>query len=364
MTPKTKTTLMRSGAVLAFVLVLLWLMSSLPSVTTMLMIALALAYVLNPLVLRLTSLGLGRSVSAFLPLFVGLLVMAVFVLVLVPALLGEIGRFASSAPRYWSTLQRLALEAAGMLNIEVPQDWDGLLQMLVEPVRRILPGVADFSARMVSSLFQSTLHMLSTVLYALMIPVIAYYLMVSFEDIRREVEDLIPPYARKTVVGKLREIDAVVAAFVRGQVTVACMLGVLYTVGFVVIGIELALVLGVLCGILSIVPYVGSFLALTLGSAMALAKYGDLVHVAALVGWIGVVQVLEGYVLTPRIVGHAIGLHPVVYILALIVAGNLFGFVGMLVAIPVTAVLKVLLMTGVKAYRDSSLYRDLPREES
>jgi predicted PurR-regulated permease PerM len=364
MTPKIKTTLTRAGAVLALVLVLMWLMSSMASVTTMLMIALFLAYVLNPLVIRLTSCGLGRSVSAFMLLLLGLTLALTFLLVLVPAVLGEIARFARVAPRYMAGLQDILLLAAEKLNLEIPKDWQELTQMLVEPVRKVLPGVADFTARLFATLFKSTLHIISSLFYALMVPVIAYYLMVSFEDMKRSVEDLIPPYVRKTVLDKLREIDSVVAAFVRGQLTVACLLGVLYSAGFLLVGIDLALVLGLLCGMLAIIPYVGSLVALIVGPAMALAKFGDLTHAAALVGWIAAVQVLEGYVLTPRIVGHAIGLHPVVYILALIAAGNLFGFVGMLVAIPVTAVLKVLLKSGIQAYRNSSLYRDLSIEES
>jgi predicted PurR-regulated permease PerM len=361
---KLQTTLTRAGACLLFVLVLVWLMSSLASVTTMLMVALILAYLLNPLVNRLDSWGLGRSASAFLIVFLGLAVGVGFIVVLVPAVLGEIGRFASQAPRYLAALEEIILQAALKLNLEIPQDWNEVTGLVVEHVKRVLPGLADSTARVVTSLFKSTLELLSTAFYGLMVPVIAYYLMVSFEDMRREAQDLIPPYARKPIVEKLREIDAIIAAFIRGQLTVATCMGILYSLGFLVIGIDLALVLGLTAGALSVVPYVGSLFALVVASAMALAKFKDLLHPAYTVAWIAVVQITEGYLLTPRIVGHAIGLHPVVYILALIVAGNLFGFVGMLVAIPVTAILKVLLKTAVDAYRNSTLYKEVPGEES
>jgi predicted PurR-regulated permease PerM len=163
---------------------------------------------------------------------------------------------------------------------------------------------------------------------------------------------------------KVRQMDTVLAAFIRGQLIVATVLGVLYSIGFLIIGIDLALLLGIVSGLLWIIPYVGTLFGILAGSAMALAKYGDLVHVGYVLGWIGAVQLLEGNVLTPKIVGHAVGLHPVVYILALIVGANLFGFVGMLVAIPVTAAMNVLVSTALEAYRNSYLYNDPGMEKT
>ena len=120
------------------------------------------------------------------------------------------------------------------------------------------------------------------------------------------------------------------------------------------------MVLGITSGVLWIITYLGTILAVVGGSAIALAKFGDLTHVLYVLGWIGMVQVLEGYVLTPRIVGKAIGLNPVVYILALLAGAQLFGFVGLLVAIPVTAILKVLLLSVIEVYRNSYLYQEVP----
>jgi predicted PurR-regulated permease PerM len=364
MTPKTRRTLVRAGAGLSLVLFLIWMMHGLASITAMLMVAFVMAYILNPVVQQLGSLGLGRSVAAFLVLFLGLALIVSFVVIVLPAVLGEIGRFASRLPHYWSALQSLLLQAAQKLNLEVPQDWEQITNLVIERGRQVLPGLADYSTRVVASLFKSTLNFLSATFYVLMVPVIAYYLMISFEHIKRDAEALIPPYLREAVMDKVLQVDAVLAAFVRGQLTVATVLGILYSIGFLIIGIDLALVLGILSGLLWIVPYVGTLFALVAGSAMALAKFGDLLHVGYVVAWVASVQLLEGYVLTPRIVGHAVGLHPVVYILALIVGANLFGFVGLLVAIPVTAALKVLLKTGLDAYRSSYLYNDPAAEKA
>jgi predicted PurR-regulated permease PerM len=361
LSPKMRITLMRAGAGFALVLVLVWLMHALRPVATMVMVSFLLAYILNPLVRRISARGLSRSAAAFLLLAFGFVLIAGAVLLLLPAVIEEIGRFVAAAPRYWTTIRTFVLEAAEKLNVRLPGDWDQLTVMAIERGKQYLPSVADFGARFFSSLFRSAVSFLSAVLYTLLVPVIAYYLLVSFEYIKQEGRELIPHYARQPVVDKLGEIDTVLAAFIRGQLTVASIIGVLYSVGFLVIGIDLALVLGIISGVLWVIPYVGTIFAVVVGSAIALAQHGDLLHVAYVLALAGCIQLLEGYLLTPRIVGHAIGLHPVVYILAVIVGANLFGFVGVLVAIPVTAVLKVLLKSALAAYRESYLYAEQPQ---
>jgi predicted PurR-regulated permease PerM len=368
MTPGTRRTLIRVTAGLAFVLVLIWLMAALESVTTVVMVAFFLAYVLNPATGRLESWGLSRPVAAFIMLLACISIVVGLLIVLVPATLGEVTRFAREAPRYFSALHALALEAARKLEITGPADWGQITDLVAAKGQEYLPKLAKSAAGLLSSVlasvFRSALTILSALVHIFLVPIIAYYLLVSFEDIRRGIVDLIPPYTRDPVLAKLREIDLVLANFVRGQLTVAGILAGLYTLGFLVMGLDLAIVLGILSGLLWIVPYLGTVIAITGGSAMALAQYGDIRHVLYVLIWIAGVQLGESYLLTPRLVGHAVGLHPVVYILAVVVGANLFGFVGMLVAIPVTAVLKVLLMTAADVYRESSLYGDSPGERT
>jgi len=364
MTPRTRRTLIRIGAGLGFFLVLIWLMSALSSVTTMLMVAFFLAYILDPVVRRLESLGVPRSLAGGGILLGALALLVGLILILVPAVVAEIVSFAQEAPRYLTELRDLILQTLARFQIQIPQDWDTITPVLIERARQVLPELADPVARIVSSIFKSTLHLLGIMLQVLLVPVIAYYLLASFEGIKQGIVDLIPAYTRDFVLQKLREIDTVLSAFVRGQLTIACLLAVLYSIGFLIIGIDLALVLGIISGLLWIIPYLGTMVAVVTGTTMAVIKYGDLVHVGYVLGWIALVQVLEGYVLTPRIVGQAIGLHPVVYILAVIVGANLFGFVGLLVAIPVTAILKVLLLTLLEAYRSSALYADSGEESN
>jgi predicted PurR-regulated permease PerM len=359
-TPHTKKTLVRLGAGIAFLLVLIWFMRALESLTTVVMVALILAYVFNPLVKRLNSWGVSRSIAALCILCVGLTILVGIPLLLVPMIFKEITAFAARAPRYVSTLQDLLAQVEATFNLSVPHEWHDFTTLLVEPAKQFLPKMAHPAMRMLSTAFLSTVHVLSTLLHLLLIPLIWYYFLVSFEHIKEEFYGLVPSYARGPVSEKLGEIDLVLAGFIRGQATIALILGILYVAGFMAIGIDLAVVLGLLAGLFGFVPFMGSMTALIFGSIMALIKYGDAVPVLYVVAWVEGVHLVEHYFLTPRIVGHAVGLHPVVYILSLLTAAHLFGFVGILVAIPVTAVLKVLLMTGIDAYRNSYLYHDHP----
>jgi predicted PurR-regulated permease PerM len=364
MTSAGKRTLIRLGAGVGFLIVLIWLMSALQSVTTMVMVAFFLAYILNPLVELLTSWGLPRPLAVLIILLSGLCLFVGLLLFIVPVIIDETAKFADVLPGYAVALHDTVSKLAEKLGVAIPKDWDEVTGLIVARGRQYLPKIADISVQAFFSIFKSTLHILSALLHILLVPIITYYLMVSFDPIERGIKDLIPPYTRDPVVQKLREIDRVLAGFIRGQLTICLILAVLYSLGFVLIRIDLAVVLGVTAGLLFIIPYLGTMIGVIFGSLMALAKYGDWVHVLYVLGWIGLVQLLEAYVLTPRIVGHATGLHPVVYILAVIVGANLFGFVGMLVAVPVTAVLQVLLATGIDAYRNSYLYKEPPAVES
>ena len=368
MLPKTKRTLIRVGAGLAVALVLWWFISALKSIAIVLMVSFFLAYVLNPVTKRLEARGMNRSLSAFLLLVLCFCGIVTILVILIPAIVGEFVKFVREAPNYGASLHSLVVDVANRFGVTLPADWDQVMDLLLNKGRQYWPKIVKSSATigtaLISSLFKSTIDIASTILNVLLVPIIGYYVLVSFEDIKKGVVDLIPPYARQQVLSKLRQIDLVLASFVRGQLTIAAILAFLYTLGFIIIGLDLAVVLGTVSGVLWIIPYLGTLVAVVGGTAMAVAQYGDIWHAVYVWAWIGSVQLTEGYVLTPRLVGQAIGLHPAVYIIALIVGAHLFGFAGLLVAIPVTAVLKVLLVSAVEAYRNSYLYSDPPQESS
>ena len=151
-------------------------------------------------------------------------------------------------------------------------------------------------------------------------------------------------------------INDLVAGFIRGQLLVAALLGILYAIGFSVIGIDMAIGIGLIAGMLGIIPYVGSAVALALAAGLCLLQYGTGLHLLLVVGWYALIQTLEGLVLTPRIMGKSVGIHPVAVIVGLLIGGDLLGFLGLIVAVPATAIIQVFVKELLETYRNSAAY--------
>ncbi|MCZ6782049.1 MAG: AI-2E family transporter [Proteobacteria bacterium] len=339
-------------ATLGLILVLLWVLRG---ALTPLVVALTLAYLLDPVIDRFQAWHLPRGLAVLLLLGVALGALVSFALFVVPLMQQELAELARALPGYVDRLmQAIGPWLEENFDLELPGSFREGIDRLrsqgiappIETVRSVLGSATGFATGTIGSLIGLAV-----------IPVIAFYLLVDFDRLTAGVLSLVPRPYLEAVREKARTVDRLLAGFIRGQLTVCLILGVLYAAGFWVIGIDLAVMIGIASGALAIIPYVGGALALSAASAMALFQFGLDAHLLAVVGWYAVVQGLEGFVLTPRIVGESLGLHPVTVILALLIGGNLLGFVGLLVAVPVTAVLQVFLQELVASYRDSGLYR-------
>jgi predicted PurR-regulated permease PerM len=198
----------------------------------------------------------------------------------------------------------------------------------------------------------------SALINALVIPILAYYLLVEFDDILARLAEWLPQRHREYIVEKAHTADRLISGFLRGQVLVATILGLLYGVGFTVLGIDFAIGVGFLAGVMALVPYLGNIVALGSALSLCILEFGFDWHALGVLGWYVVVQNLEGFVLTPRIIGSSVGLHPGVVIVALLIGGDLLGFLGLLIAVPAAAVAKVFIDELLQAYRHSPLYLD------
>lgn len=360
MEQKTKRTLIRIGAAFAFIVVVIWIMSILETVTALIMVSLGLAYILDPAVDWLETKRLSRPFAIML-LFLGVFAFVILlVLYIVPGIIREVSTFVSNAPTYFSKLQGHLTVILGKLDIQLPTTWEDVYSIIHDRWKEIVPKISNMAnpvGKAIAGVFASALGFVAALLYLVLIPVLTYYFLDTFDDMKKGIANLIPVYARDSVLDKLHEMDLAVAGFIRGQIIICLILAFLYSLGFVIIGIDLAIVLGTTGGLLFIIPYVGTAIALVGGIVMALAQ-GDVLAAVWVVLWIAVVQAAEGYILTPKIVGEKVGLHPVAYIIALMVGAKLLGFVGMLIAIPLAAAIKVMLSAAVEVYMNSELYRD------
>jgi predicted PurR-regulated permease PerM len=332
-------------------LLLLWVLRA---ALTPLAAAFVIAYLFDPLIDRFEARRWKRSAAIILLVVVmgvGVLGFLAFVL---PRLIGEIAVLGQQLPEYLErVLERLIPSFEAATGMAVPHTVSELLE-------RIRSGEMQLPLNAIRGLLQQLLTFLTGtvtgIIGLLIVPIIAYYMLIEFDELKRRMLSLVPPRHCHYVREKLHTIDTLISGFLRGQLTVALTLGVLYAVGFSIIGIDLAIGVGLLAGVMALIPYLGNLVAVLLATALCTLKFGADVHLALVLGWYVVVQNLEGWFLTPRIVGRSVGLHPAVVIVALLIGADLFGFVGMLVAVPMAAVIKVFAEEALDAYHRSSLY--------
>lgn len=331
-------------------------------VFAILVAAAAVAYILDPAVDRFEARGLSREVGIGILLVALVAASAVVLLVMVPPFIRKLGEIGALVQDFFATLDtRLAPAAAWIeeqTGYQVPLDVDDLQQQMPGWIEQALPKIQGTATAAVQGLFTRGLGVINAVLNLTLLPLFAFYLLRDWDRLLGNIGDLVPPMLRPRVFRVAGEVDQRLSAFVRGQLTVCAALGVLYSLGLWIAGIDLPLTVGLLSGALFIVPYLGTIVGIVLASLLSIVEYGFDIHLLWVLVVFGVVQAIEGYLLTPKIVGDQVGLHPLVVIIALIVGGSLLGIWGMLVAIPVTATLSVLAGEWVEFYQSSSFFRE------
>lgn len=322
-------------------------------VLTPFLIAAVLAYIGDPLVDRLEP-RLKRT-GAVVTVFLILSLMALLVLlVLVPMLERQIALLIHNLPQYIDWLQQKVLPGLfGYFGVEEKTLDLASLKQLVAKQWSQAGGIAASVLKAVSS---SGLTLLAWLTNLLLIPVVTFYLLRDWDILVARVHELLPRRYEPVVVRLVAASDEVLGAFLRGQLMVMSALALIYTVGLWMVGLQLALLIGLLAGVVSFVPYLGFIVGIAAAGIAALMQFHDVVPLV----YVGIVfmvgQLVEGMVLTPMFVGERIGLHPVAVIFAVLAGGQLFGFFGVLLALPVAAVVMVLLRYAHERYVDSELY--------
>ena len=313
-----------------------------------------LAYLGDPLVDRLQKAGVNRTVGVLL---VFLLFMSVFMtalLVLLPLIARETGELIRNIPAYlvWmqETLSPWLVSTFGIDPFDL--DYDQLVAQLRQNWQQAGGLLGTLLARITQSgfAFVTALGMIG------LTPVVAFYIMRDWDDLTNRIREMVPRDVEPEFVRLCRECDEVLGAFLRGQLMIMFLLGCIYAAGLYLVGLELALMIGLLAGLASIVPYLGFFVGITAAAVAAMFQFQDSVYLVYVAIVFGIGQVLEGWVLTPWLVGDKIGLHPVAVIFAVLAGGQLFGFVGVLLALPVAAVIMVFARHLHESYLRSEYY--------
>jgi predicted PurR-regulated permease PerM len=341
-------------ALFLLLVLLLWLLSEilLPFIA-----GAAIAYLLTPVTDRMERLGVNRLAAALMIITVVVMAIVLVILLVAPILGGQLSSFIDNIPGYVTRLQSLLSDPS--------RPW---LQKILgagfsadKSIGDLVTQGVGWLTAFLKSLWSGGRALVSLFSLVVVTPVVAFYLIYDWHRMIRTADNWIPVHQRDTVRRLAREVDAAISGFVRGQSAVCLILGSFYAVALTLSGLNFGLLIGLISGIITFIPYVGSMTGLILALGVAVAQFWpDYSSILMVLGIFLVGQFLEGNLLAPKLVGESVGLHPVWLIFALLAFGYLFGFVGLMVAVPLAATIGVLGRFALQRYQASSLYTGEP----
>jgi predicted PurR-regulated permease PerM len=315
----------------------------------------AVAYFLDPVADRLETLGLSRIWSTVVITVAALLIFTIAALLVIPTLVNQSVALVNMAPSLAENLQAFLTERFPSL-----MDQNSILRHSLDTLGT---KIQERGGELINAVLSSAMSVLNVVLLIVVVPVVAFYLLLDWDRMVAVIDNLLPRDHAPVIRKLATDIDRTLASFIRGQVTVCVILGTYYAIALMAIGLQFGLVVGFVAGLISFIPYVGALVGGVLAIGLALFQFwGEWWLLGGVVAIFFVGQFFEGNILSPNLVGSSVGLHPVWLIFALSAFGSVFGFVGMLVAVPVAAALGVVVRFFAERYREGRLYRGLSEE--
>ncbi|SFS03543.1 AI-2E family transporter [Yoonia litorea] len=324
----------------------------------------AIAYCLDPIADRLERAGLSRTASVAVITLATILIFVLLFLLVIPTLIQQTSSLINTAPELFDRLRSGLLERFPQL-----MDADSTISQQLSAIGETIQAKGG---ELVNGILSSALGLLNIIILMVVVPVVAFYMLLDWDNMTAKVDSLLPRDHVETVRMLARDIDKTLASFIRGQGTVCLILGTYYAVALMLAGLNFGLIVGFIAGLITFIPYVGALVGGALAIGLALFQFWgsveivtgdfttqgtDWIRIGIVAGIFAFGQFMEGNILTPKLVGSSVGLHPVWLLFALSVFGSLFGFVGMLVAVPIAAMIGVVARWGVDQYKRSLLYR-------
>lgn len=343
--------LLRWLLILTFVVLGYAALKYLAQVLAPILAALGIAYLLNPVLEMMVRRGISRPLGAGILLisFIGMIATAITLAA--PAIAEQVREFIADLPRM---VGNLSVWADDRFGVEIPTEWRK--EVTNERLQQAFSAGSGPLGAVASAAVGGVFAVLAVVAEMLLVPVFAFYFLVDFPNLITRIEHMIPPRRRSEVREVIREIDRVVAGWVRGQAIVTSILAVLYAIAFTIVGMPLSVPIGLLVGALTVIPFVGTFVGAAIAALVTLADGGSM-QTLGLVGMVIVVlHVLEAGVLTPKIVGHRVGLSESGALIAVIAGGKLLGFVGVVLAVPIAATFAVLVRYAIRYYEHTAFF--------
>lgn len=328
-----------------------------------------IAYLLNPAVLYLSTKGVNRQGATLLILGTFILVFAGLIAVTLPILVREAGGFIQDAPGYvdraWKAAQPWLESAQARLGFTItPEITDQIQGVVQENITKTLGVGKSVVGGLLGSIALGGQAVLGFIATLFLTPIVAFFMMKDWPQITSWTYGLVPRHMLSTVKRLLGKIDVKIAGFIRGQLTVCFVLGMMYAIALSIAGLNYGFFIGLGTGLLSIIPYAGTGLGLIISLGVAaLQSGGDITYIAIIGAIFAAGQFIEGNFITPKLIGDSVGLHPLWIIFALLAGGSLLGLVGMILAIPVAAIISVLLGYAIQKYKESPYYKKAPEDD-
>jgi predicted PurR-regulated permease PerM len=357
MAPFPRLTRTQIAWILGSLLVAGWLVWLLGPVLTPFFISILIAYIVNPLVGWLEGLKMRRDLAVAVVFGLALVLIVIVLLIVIPVLIREVADFMGRLPGYIDTLRQKVLPwIEAQLGVQID-----LASFDVERARRLIQeyfsNIAGAAGNILSVVTQSGGRFLVWISSMILVPLVTFYMLRDWRLLMDTLRDLLPRNIEPTVVQLTEDCDEALGGFLRGQVMVMISLGLVYAIGLWIVGLNNAIAIGMIAGLVSFVPYLGAIIGILLAGVTAVIQdfsIGFLLSVAVV---FVVGQLIESFVLTPKLVGDRIGLHPVLVIFAVMAGGQLFGFAGVLLALPAAAAGTVLVLFAYNNYKQSEIYR-------
>ena len=339
---------------LAAALVLFGLLALLRDILLPFVMGAAIAYFLDPLADRLQRVGFSRLWATVIIVFVFVQAITLGLVFLLPPLLEQLAGLAAKLPSYVQSLRDIIMSYTDEWLGDALARGDGRIE---QAAAQFIEKATGWTGQLMGSVWTGGMAVVNTLALFLVTPVVTFYLLLDWDPMVATIDQWLPRDHAETIRGLAREIDEVLSGFVRGQMTVMVLLGVMYVIGLKVLGLNFGLLIGVGAALVSFIPYVGPLFGLVVGGTVAIVQFGgDWVSIMGVLAVFLVAQLVEGNLLSPLIIGDRVKLHPVWLILALFVFAFLFGFVGMLLAVPAAAAIGVLVRFAMQKYQESALY--------
>ncbi|MGJ7457071.1 AI-2E family transporter [Halomonas sp. MA07-2] len=343
----------REWWVLAAAVALVWLLMRLEAMLMPFIAGMILAYLADPLANRLERWGLSRALAVSAVFLVLLVVLALGLLVLIPLLVQQMRQFGEVTPGIFEWLETvLAPQIQAWTGFDVAGELENVQETLAEHWQ----DAGGYLAQVLGQVGRSGMAFVTWVTYVSMIPVVTFYLLLDWKSLMTSLRRLLPRAWEADTVRLAKRCDEVLSAFLRGQLLVMLSLGVIYGLGLTLMGVSFGVLIGLISGLASIVPFLGFIVGMSIALVVAFFQFGTWLALLGVVAVFSTGQVIESTLLQPKLLGDRIGLHPVAVIFAVLAGGNLFGFTGVLLALPAAAVIMVLLRELNERYKNSTLY--------